>query len=61
MNSGFTSWTDISRSMSGRNSKQCRERWTEYVDPTLDRGKFTKEEDEIILREQQRVGNRWTV
>ena len=61
MNREFRCWTEISKLMTGRNPKQCRERWTEYIDPALDRGRFTKEEDEIILREQKIVGHRWTV
>jgi len=61
VNSGFRSWTEISKSMVHRNPKQCRERWIEYVDPTLDRKKFTIEEDEIILREQLKIGHKWKV
>jgi hypothetical protein len=44
-------WGDVSRLMmgdapNGRNSKQCRERWYDHLDPTVSRVEFT--EDEIM-------------
>ncbi len=43
----------------GRNSKQCRERWINYLDPKNLRTRFTPEEDEKLLALHQQYGNRW--
>lgn len=40
-------------------AKQCRERWNEYLSPSIDHSPFTVEEDFIILRSQARLGNKW--
>ena len=42
-----------------RNSKQCRERWTNFLDPTLRLGPWTKEEDDYLLHLHSRFGNAW--
>jgi hypothetical protein len=39
--------------------KQCRERWNEYLSPSIDHSPFSMEEDFIILRAQARLGNKW--
>ena len=42
-----------------RNSKQCRERWTNFLDPSLRLGPWTAEEDECLLRLHDKFGNAW--
>jgi len=49
----------IASSLSGRIGKQCRERWHNHLNPGIKRSKWTSEEDHIILREHQRLGNKW--
>jgi Myb-like DNA-binding domain len=39
---------------------QCRERWCGFLDPTLRRGAWTPEEDTILIKQQTKLGNRWT-
>ena len=54
-------WQKISESMGfTRNSKQCRERWTNFLDPTLRLGPWTKEEDALLLNLYSDSGNAWT-
>lgn len=43
-----------------RNIKQCRERWENFLDPSLRLGPWTKEEDELLLRLHGKFGNAWT-
>lgn len=45
--------------MPGRTSKQCRERWNNYLDPTLLHTPFSAEEDQILLKLQAENGNKW--
>mmetsp|Transcript_26600 Transcript_26600/g.26846 ORF Transcript_26600/g.26846 Transcript_26600/m.26846 type:complete len:332 (+) Transcript_26600:102-1097(+) len=57
----FTTWQNVSKQIPGRSTKQCRERWTEHLDPSLDRRPFTSIEDAEIIRQQALIGNRWSV
>lgn len=43
----------------GRNSKQCRERWHNHLDVGLKKGDWTEGEDKIILTTQSLLGNQW--
>ena len=42
-------WTVLARMMSGRTSKQCRERWFEQIDPRLRADEWTLEEDGTLM------------
>jgi len=53
-------WCEISSKIAGRTSKQCRERWCNHLDPNINRLEYTPEEDQLILDEQARLGNRWS-
>jgi hypothetical protein len=50
----------IAERIPGRIGKQCRERWTNHLDPNLKKGGWTHEEDTILAEAQQRWGNAWT-
>ncbi|CAM8983563.1 unnamed protein product [Rhodiola kirilowii] len=43
-----------------RCGKSCRLRWTNYLQPGIKRGNFTREEEEIIITSHQLLGNRWS-
>jgi len=55
------SWAAVAERIEGRTSKQCRERWFNHLDPNIKRGNYTAEEDQIILAQQQKIGNRWSL
>ncbi|KAG5177508.1 Homeodomain-like protein, partial [Tribonema minus] len=57
---GCAQWRDLAQHMPGRTSKQCRERWCSYLDPSLKRSIWSGEEDAVILSAQARLGNRWS-
>ncbi|XP_020572728.1 transcription repressor MYB6-like [Phalaenopsis equestris] len=44
-----------------RCGKSCRLRWINYLRPDLKRGNFTKEEDELIIKLQSHLGNKWSL
>jgi len=54
-------WGEVANMIPGRTSKQCRERWFNHLDPSIKRGNYTQEEDGLILTEQARIGNRWSI
>ena len=39
---------------------QCRERWFNHLDPAINKGDFTAEEDQIVFEAQKQFGNRWS-
>lgn len=56
---GPKNWSQIASALSGRIGKQCRERWHNHLNPDIKRAKWSLEEDEIILEEHKRIGNKW--
>ncbi|KAF0737991.1 hypothetical protein Ae201684_005987 [Aphanomyces euteiches] len=54
------SWTQIAQNFPGRVGKQCRERYCNHVHHELNRGPWTKVEDEILLEAIKTHPNQWT-
>lgn len=58
---GKRNWGQVASLIPGRTSKQCRERWCNHLDPNINKGMYTEEEDRIILEMQAKLGNRWSI
>ena len=56
---GPKKWSVIASQVPGRIGKQCRERWLNHLDSTVKKTPWTEAEDETLLTEQEKVGNRW--
>lgn len=56
---GTSNWRIVADKMPGRNPRQCRERWTNYVNPELKKDPWTTEEEELLLRKYNELGPRW--
>ncbi|KAI0511594.1 hypothetical protein KFK09_012224 [Dendrobium nobile] len=58
---GHTSWSSVPK-LAGlqRCGKSCRLRWINYLRPDLKRGKFSQEEEDIIIELHAVLGNRWS-
>ncbi|KAF3792571.1 Transcription factor [Nymphaea thermarum] len=41
--------------------KSCRLRWLNYLSPNINRGPFAPDEDDLIIRMQTLLGNRWSL
>lgn len=52
-------WGHVARGIDGRTAKQCRERYHNHLNPTIKKGDWTLYEDEVILRRQKELGNKW--
>ncbi|OIW15668.1 hypothetical protein TanjilG_09606 [Lupinus angustifolius] len=44
-----------------RCSKSCRLRWLNYLKPNINRGKFTEDEVDLMIRLHKLLGNRWSL
>jgi len=56
---GAKRWATIANHLPGRIGKQCRERWHNHLNPDINKGPWTEEEDDIIGRAHQEIGNKW--
>jgi len=52
-------WTAISKEMPQRTGKQIRDRFLNSLDSSYKRGKFSEEEDKMILKYHKIYGNQW--
>jgi hypothetical protein len=56
------SWADVAQHMTcGFTSRQCRQRWKNYLDPRLQNVPWTDDDDARLLDAYDRMGNRWSV
>ncbi|CAK4070280.1 unnamed protein product [Aphanomyces euteiches] len=57
--SGASDWSAISLLLPGRCGKQCRERWVNHLSPSVNKEAWTEEEDDLIFKTRDRIGNHW--
>ena len=58
---GTKDWTKHGEEMRGRTGKQCRERYVNHLIDGIKKGEWTKEEEDLIVKQQARLGNQWSV
>jgi len=56
---GPTNWSLISSKMKGRNPRQCKERWENYLSPNINHSSFAVEEDILLLQKYAEIGPKW--
>lgn len=56
---GNKKWSFIARQLKGRLGKQCRERWYNHLNPDINKGEWTSEEDKALIQAHDEIGNRW--
>ena len=56
---GPRKWDQIALSMPGRSGRQCRDRFHNYLNPSLVNGPWTKEEDELLEKKVYELGQHW--
>ncbi|KAG0004322.1 hypothetical protein BGZ80_001775 [Entomortierella chlamydospora] len=56
---GAEKWVLIASRLGSRTGKQCRERWHNHLDPTIDKSPFTPKEDELIFKLFEQLGSKW--
>lgn len=53
-------WSTIAKYVPGRTPKQCRDRWVNYLQPSLTFDPWTKKEDELLLSLVNTYGTHWS-
>ncbi|ONK59081.1 uncharacterized protein A4U43_C08F2780 [Asparagus officinalis] len=57
---GYGCWSEVPEKAGlQRCGKSCRLRWINYLRPDIRRGRFTQEEEKLIISLHAMVGNRW--
>ena len=61
---GVGNWSSISQALKEqtgllRTSKQCKNRWTNTLDPNVNKQDWTPEEEQKIYDLQKQIGNKW--
>jgi hypothetical protein len=52
-------WLNIAAHIPGRSARQCRDRWTNYLAPSISQEPWTAEEDALIARKVEECGTKW--
>lgn len=56
---GLTQWSRVASLLPKKTAKQAKARWNEYLNPTIDRTEWTKEEDEKLLSLAKLLPHQW--
>lgn len=57
---GTKKWTLIANFVKGRTSKQCRDRYMNYLKPGLSNIEWTQKEDDLLLELYMKYGPKWS-
>ena len=52
-------WEVVASHMKGRNIRQCHDRWTYYLSPSVSNEPWTSEEDKKLIELTQEIGGKW--
>ena len=53
------SWYQIAKALTGRSARQVKERWLNYLDPSVNQNIWTKEEENLLLEKIKEHGRKW--
>jgi len=56
---GCKRWSRIKVLLPHKTAKQCRTRWVNCLDPSINRRAWSREETQLIFEAQRRLGNKW--
>jgi hypothetical protein len=56
---GQIDWSIIADQMEGRTPRQCKERWTHYLSPSITRESWLPNEDDLLLELVNEHGRKW--
>ena len=53
------SWHMIAKALPGRNARQVKERWVNYLNTALNQNNWTKDEEQLLEEKLEKYGNKW--
>jgi hypothetical protein len=56
---GVGYWTAVAAHIPNRSNHQCRQRWSMYLDPAIDRTPLSPGEYRILMTQHTKLGNKW--
>jgi pre-mRNA-splicing factor CDC5/CEF1 len=56
---GLNQWARVSSLLARKTAKQCKARWTEWLDPSIRKTEWSKEEDEKLLHLAKLMPTQW--
>ena len=56
---GTSNWNDIETNFPNRTARQLKDRWLNYLDPNVNMGEWTLEEEELLLQKIDEIGKKW--
>ena len=57
---GVRRWSFLATQLhTGRLGKQCRERWYNHLDPVINKGPWTRAEDDAVMAAYEEMGSKW--
>lgn len=59
MNNPKAKFSVLARELPGKSPRQCRERWNNYLDPTIKKSPWTEEEDNLLREKYNEIGPKW--
>ena len=58
---GARNWTSIAAALPGRSARQCRDRYSNYLAPEINRSSWTDEEERLLIEKHQEYGPKWSL
>jgi hypothetical protein len=52
-------WEAVANKMEGRSARQCRERWVNYLAPTIRNDSWTEDENRLLVDKINELGHCW--
>jgi len=52
-------WGEVCKEIEGRTAKQCRERWVNNLDPSINKGAWSPAEDALMIQLHTELGPSW--
>ena len=52
-------WRRIAEDVPGRDRAQCRNRWHDKVNPDINHGPWSEDEDKILMDNHKTLGSKW--
>ena len=58
---GPKNWKKIALNLKGRNGRQCRDRWHNYLSPEIDFEPWSTKDDKLLVEKVNKYGTHWSL